>query len=128
MRKIKKIHEKEIKALEWKCSVKNERLYGRPPDRRRQEFRDSLNKIMQQEAAELEPPMFGGRPRSTAGSAKSRQRREREESADFLKLYNGLNQLEKQTNKKLSTVTLEAKGNQHDKSVAEQTKKVLTWP
>ena len=36
--------------------------------------------------------------------------RDREETADFLKLYNGLNQLEKQTNKKLSTVTLEAKG------------------
>ena len=36
--------------------------------------------------------------------------RDREETADFLKLYNGLNQLEKQTNKKLSTVTLEARG------------------
>ena len=34
MRKIRKIHEKEIRALEWKCNVKNERLYGRPPDKR----------------------------------------------------------------------------------------------
>ena len=48
-RKIRKIHAKEIKNLEWKCNVKNERLYGRAPDRRRQEFRTTFDKIMQQD-------------------------------------------------------------------------------
>ena len=102
MRKIRKIHEKEIKALEWKCSVKNERLYGRPPDRRRQEFRAALDKIMQQEAMDLESMP---RPRTTAND---KSRGEREETDNFLKMYNGLNQLEKQTNKKMSSVAFEA--------------------
>lgn len=113
MRKIKKIHEKEIKNLEWKCSIKNERLYGRPPDRRRQEFRANMEKIMQQEDSDMEiggllnvESMFG-RPRTTS-SAKQRKM-DREETDNFLKMYNGLNQLEKHTNKKLSTVTLDAK-------------------
>ena len=97
-------HEKEIKALEWKCSVKNERLYGRPPDRRRQEFRAALDNIMQQEAVDLES-MPASRPRTTANE---RSRGEREETDNFLKMYNGLNQLEKQTNKKMSSVAFEA--------------------
>lgn len=49
MRKIRKIHEKEIKALERKCSIKNERLYGRSSDRRRAEFREALDQLMQHE-------------------------------------------------------------------------------
>ena len=102
MRKIRKIHEKEIKALEWKCSVKNERLYGRPPDRRRQEFRAALDRIMQQEATDLESTP---RPKTTA-NVKGRE--DREETDNFLKMYNGLNQLEKQTNKKMTSVAFEA--------------------
>ena len=58
MRKIRKIHEKEIRALEWKCSVKNERLYGRPPDRRRAEFRATLGKVMQQESEQEQEQNF----------------------------------------------------------------------
>ena len=78
MRKIRKIHKKEIKALEWKCSIKNERLYGRPPDRRRQEFRATFEKIMQQEAADLEqPPLMTARPRSTADMPNTKSRRRR---------------------------------------------------
>ena len=57
MRKIRKIHAKEIKNLEWKCNVKNERLYGRAPDRRRQEFRTTFDKIMQQD--EVATPTAG---------------------------------------------------------------------
>ena len=46
MKKIRKIHQKEIKALERKCSIKNERLYGRSSDRRRAEFREALDQLM----------------------------------------------------------------------------------
>ena len=49
MKKIRKIHQKEIKALERKCSIKNERLYGRSSDRRRAEFREALDQLMQHE-------------------------------------------------------------------------------
>ena len=76
--------------------------------------------MQQDEAAEEQQAMttseaiLNPRPRTTTATTK--RRKDREETDNFLKMYNGLNQLEKQTNKKISTISLEAKGKKLEKN------------
>lgn len=123
MRKIRRIHEKELKALERKCAIANDRLYGRPSDRSRREFRDTLETSMHENAEMFEPPhqhfsktsdvggrMNDSRPFTSSASIRRPHHHQQSDEEEFLNTYNGLKHLERETSRKMSSVAGNIKG------------------